>query len=124
MEILTNQVMLHFPADLTPLIHSFVRHVTRSDWKTCKCLESSLIRHHTEEILPICVESFTDEECEEIFTWTLAGQKIMLKKTSPQNHWTHHRFPFQSPDPNEDVLWYPQRLLWIRYGRYYMGLMR
>jgi hypothetical protein len=119
--ILTNQALLPIPADLTPLVKSFVGHVTRSDWKTCKVVESNLIKCHAEEIPRGCNMSFAEDEYDEIKTWTLAGQKLILKKT---NEWTHQPFPMWPPEPMEDFdQWYQQHLLWHRYGRYFTGQM-
>ena len=122
--MLTHQALLPIPADLIPWVKSFVGHVTRSDWKTCKVVESNLIKCHAEEIPRGCTLSFAEDEWEEIKTWTLAGQKLILKKTNDWNHWTHQPFPMWPPEPMEDFdNWYQQRLLWHRYGRYFTGQM-
>ena len=125
MDILTIQSLRPIPADLMPLVKSFLAHVTRSDWRTCKSFESKLIKHHAEEDVPTWYKmSFSEDECEEIENWTLAGQILMSKKTSDRNHWTHQPFPMWPPEPMEDYdTWYQQHLLWHRYGRYFTGQM-
>jgi hypothetical protein len=121
--LLTTKALSHLPADLSPLVHSFVG-PTRPDWRTCKRNESGLLRKYAENFHEIYVYCFTEEECEELDTWTLAGQKLMTKKTTERDHWTNQPFPHDDPEQIEDYdTWYPQRLLWIRYGRYYTGQM-
>ncbi len=105
--------------ELTPFMEP-----TRSDWRTCKLLESELVKKYAEDMHSIYIYCFDKEESDEMSEWTLAGQKIMTKKTTCQDHWTNHPFPHFPPEQMEDyVMWYLLHLLWIRYGRYYMGQM-
>ena len=92
--------------------------VTRSDWRFCKRPESMLVQAIMNRL-----ENFDEEEQEEMVTWTLYGQGLLQKDP----YWFHNRFPHHPPE-EEDMYhfqeWYRQRLLWIRYGRYFTGQMK
>ena len=64
------------------------------------------------------LDNFDEDEREEMSSWTLYGQMLLQKEPG----WFHEMFPLYPPD-TDDSQWYRQRLLWIRYGRYYMGRM-
>lgn len=90
--------------------------LTRSDWRFCKRPESMLVQMAMNRL-----ENFDEEEQEEMVTWTLYGQ-VLLRKDP---YWFQNRFPHHPPEdlyPFQE--WYRQRLLWIRYGRYYTGQMK
>jgi len=88
---------------------------TRADWRSCKRYESLLIQAEMNQL-----NQFEEEEREEMQTWTLYGQRLLQKEP----FWFHDAFPHYPPDESESFQqWYKLRLLWTRYGRYYMGWM-
>ena len=88
---------------------------TRADWRICKLSESLLVQAAMNQL-----SQFGEDEQEEMASWTLYGQ-ILLQKNP---YWFHQRFPLYPPEDMDNFQqWYRQRLLWIRYGRYYTGQM-
>lgn len=120
-----------FPADVSPLICSFVGW-TRSDWRTCKREESDLIarfNHWTKRVLnneardwspgvkmnfPIL---FHQNELEYYLEeWTLLGRWSIILFTRDHDFWFRSRKLWVVP--RDDYLrWYRMDFLWRHHER-------
>ena len=125
--LLTKRVLLQFPADLSPVIFSFLGF--RKDWRTCKKHEADLISDYsawTKRVLnddaldwyypgakvefPIM---FSQAELNEYLEWSLFGRWYLILRTRDDMYWHQTREVVNEPAFHVDYkLWYEWEFLW------------